>query len=224
MPGFVARGRGPCSASGPVLAGALLVVLVVRAQDAPHLVLVVQAQDAPHLVLVGGLRPPALCPSPVHPASQALRACCLLLLCALLPKPCAPCCLLSLRTLLPFPLPQIEEGVEAFVEAQIIKIDDNKWGNKLSQVGSVLAAACCCYAVGCLDSLKWWTQRVWGTLGLLHLLSKRACHRVPTPALAVPRSKLSTGRELVVHEAHPRAVTDAPSLASHAPHARRNCS
>jgi hypothetical protein len=28
----------------------------------------------------------------------------------------------------------VEEEVERFVEAQIIKIDDNKWGNKLSQV------------------------------------------------------------------------------------------
>ena len=34
--------------------------------------------------------------------------------------------------------PQIEEGVEAFVEAQIIKIEDNKWGNKLSQVCNVV--------------------------------------------------------------------------------------
>lgn len=33
---------------------------------------------------------------------------------------------------------QIEEGVEAFVEAQIIKIEDNKWGNKLSQVRNVV--------------------------------------------------------------------------------------
>ena len=35
------------------------------------------------------------------------------------------------------PCSQIEADVEKFLEAQIIKIEDNKWGNKLSSVGGL---------------------------------------------------------------------------------------
>jgi hypothetical protein len=31
-------------------------------------------------------------------------------------------------------LPQVEDEIERFVDAQVVKIEDKKWGNKLSTV------------------------------------------------------------------------------------------
>ncbi len=66
------------------------------------------------------------------------------------PTPAAPCCSPApprTTARLPSPLPhcatrpppplQVDEEVEKFLEAQILTIDDNKWGNKLSQVGGM---------------------------------------------------------------------------------------
>ena len=47
---------------------------------------------------------------------------------------------------LPLAAAQIEEALEGWVDSQIVKIEDNKWGNKLS---SVRRPCCCCSCCCC---------------------------------------------------------------------------
>lgn len=90
---------------------------------------------------------------------------------------------------------QVEEAIDKFVEAQIVKIDDNKWGNKLSQVRAV-GAAVHCWACGGAGRL-----RAWERAGACSSPHAPPTHPLPFPLLpARPPApqKLFMGREFVV--------------------------